>query len=76
MGAVIPTFGSRVKPVGECEARRAARFRADSRRRSRGLDLPDARLAATAKEHGLTLATRNIPDFDHLGIDVVDPWRA
>ena len=36
----------------------------------------DALIAATAKEHGLTLATRNISDFDYLGIDVVDPWSA
>jgi len=76
MAAIIATFGSRVIPVGEHEARRAARFRAESRRRGRVLDLPDALIAATAKEHGLTLATRNICDFDYLGIDVVDPWSA
>ncbi len=76
MAAVMATFGPRVIPVGEYEARRAARFRAESRRRGRVLDLPDALIAATAKEHGLTLATRNISDFHHLGIDVVDPWRA
>jgi toxin FitB len=76
MAAVIATFGPRVIPVDEYEARRAAHFRAESRRRGRVLHLPDALIAATAKEHGLTLATRNISDFDYLGIDVVDPWSA
>ena len=76
MAAVIATFGSRIIPVGEHEARRAARFRAESRRTGRILHLPDALIAATAKEHGLTLATRNICDFEYLGIDVVDPWKA
>lgn len=51
-------------------------FEPSPRRRGRVLDLPDALIAATAKEHGLTLATRNISDFDYLGIDVVDPWSA
>jgi len=76
MAAFVATFGPSVIPVGEHEARRAARFRAESRRRGPVLDLPDALIAATAKEHGLTLATRNICDFDYLGIDVVDPWSA
>ena len=76
MAAVIATFGPRIIPVGDSEARRAARLRAEFRRRGRVLDLPDALIAATAKEHGLTLATRNVSDFNHLGIDIVDPWRA
>lgn len=76
MEAVIAAFGQKVIPLGENEARRAARFRAASRRRGRVLHLPDALIAATAKEHGLTLATRNIRDFEHLGVDVIDPWSA
>lgn len=35
----------------------------------------DALLAATAKTHGTTLATRNIPDFEHCGIPLVNPWQ-
>ena len=62
--------------VVSVHARRAAHFRAESHRRGRVLHLPDALIAATAKEHSLTLATRNICDFDYLGIDVVNPWRA
>ncbi len=76
MAVVIATFGSRTISVGEYEARRAAHFRAESRRRGRFLHLPDALIAATAKEHGLTLATRNLCDFDYLDIDVVNPWTA
>lgn len=76
MAAVIATFGPRVIPVGDHEARHAAHFRAESRRQGRVVHLPDALIAATAKEHGLTLATRNLCDFDYLGIDVVDPWSA
>lgn len=74
MAKVISTFGSRVLPIRTAEAKGAARLRAQSRRRGRVLHLPDALIAATAMERGLTLATRNVADFDYLGVDVVDPW--
>ena len=42
----------------------------------RPIDEMDALIAATALTHGATLATRSIPDFEHCGIPLVDPWRA
>ena len=35
----------------------------------------DAFVAATAEAHGLTLATRNVKDFQRLGISLLDPWQ-
>jgi len=35
----------------------------------------DALVAATAEAHGLTLATRNVKDFQGLGISLLDPWQ-
>lgn len=35
----------------------------------------DAFVAATAEAHDLTLVTRNIKDFEHVGISLVDPWQ-
>ncbi len=34
----------------------------------------DALLAATALERDLILVTRNVRDFDSLGVDLVNPW--
>jgi toxin FitB len=31
-------------------------------------------IAATALEHGLTVATRNVRDFEETGVRVVDPF--
>ena len=41
----------------------------------RPLPVIDSLLAATALEHGLTLATRNTKDFDGLGIAIVNPFQ-
>lgn len=37
--------------------------------------LIDALIAATAEVHGLTVATRNLRDFEALGARVVNPWE-
>jgi predicted nucleic acid-binding protein len=36
----------------------------------------DAMIAATARVHGLTVATRNEKDFRHLGVEVVNPFKS
>jgi len=41
----------------------------------RPIDEMDALIAAIALAHGATLATRNIPDFEHCGIPLVNPWQ-
>ena len=36
----------------------------------------DAMIAATARVHGLTVATRNERDFLHLGVKIVNPFKS
>lgn len=36
----------------------------------------DAMIAATAQVHRLVVATRNVRDFEVLGVSTVDPWTA
>jgi toxin FitB len=36
----------------------------------------DAMIAATARVHGLTVATRDEKDFQHLGVDIVNPFKS
>ena len=56
----------------------AAAFRAWARLRHSTSDtlLEDAMIAATATLHGLTVATRNVRDFQNFGVDLVNPFDA
>jgi predicted nucleic acid-binding protein len=55
-------------------SRRWARLVADLRRKGRSLPLLDGMIAATALEHHLVVATRNVRDFRKAGVKVVDPF--
>jgi toxin FitB len=35
----------------------------------------DAQIAAVARRDGMTVATRDVADFEPLAVTVVDPWR-
>jgi toxin FitB len=67
-------FSRRILPFDEP----AARAYADlvTKRRKRGLhNAPfDIQIAAVAKARGMAVATRNTPDFEDSGIDVINPW--
>jgi toxin FitB len=69
--SVPAAFAERILPVDEAVARRAA-----------GLHVPDpapfrdALIGATALVHGMTVATRNVRDFERFaGLVVIDPWE-
>ncbi len=56
----------------------AATFRAWARLMHRKSDTlyEDAMIAATAQVHGLKVATRNVADFQALGVEVFNPFAA
>jgi len=43
-------------------------------RAGRPISTADAQIAAIARQHSARLATRNVRDFDGLGLDLIDPW--
>lgn len=47
-----------------------------AKRRGRGLSSMDGLIAATAIANDLTVATRNIRDFEGFGIELLNPWTA
>lgn len=69
-------FGSTALPVTLEIASAAGRLRAFAKLKGRVLTVADSLMAATAMTHGLTLATRNLKDFQGLSLPLVDPFDA
>lgn len=69
-------FEGRILPVTENIAERWGTLTGEQRRRGRQITMADGLIAATALEHGLVLATRNVKDFDGLGISILNPWES
>lgn len=57
-------------------ARAYARIIARRRALGRPIGHADAQIAAIAQVHGAVVATRDIADFTHCGIRVVNPWES
>lgn len=66
---VQPVFSRRTLPVDTPVALRCAQLHVPNARPER-----DALIAATALEHGLTVVTRNTPDFAGTGVRCLNPW--
>jgi predicted nucleic acid-binding protein len=70
LDVVLRNYGERILPLGVDIARRWARLSA--RIGNNGIDLA---IAATALEHGLAIATRNVSDFAATGAKLLDPFE-
>jgi len=68
-------FAGRILPVDIAVMERWADLQAATAKSGRALPVMDSLLAATALAHGLTLATRNIADFEAAGVALLNPWR-
>jgi hypothetical protein len=49
---------------------------ADLRRKGRAMPIKDSLIAATARQHRLTVATRNVAHFRHAGVQLFNPFKA
>jgi toxin FitB len=68
---VLPTFTGRILAIDTAVAQRCATLHVPNPRSDR-----DALIAATALVHGLTVATRNVADFDGMGVGALNPWES
>lgn len=50
-------------------------LRQEVRKRGFTIAIKDTMIAASAKHHGLTVATRNVDDFARCGVPVVNPFE-
>lgn len=67
-------FAGRVLPFDSDAARAYAEIAAVRRVLGRPVSLADGQIAAMARSRRMAVATRNIRDFQDMGIGVLDPW--
>lgn len=71
---VTGLFSGRILPLTDAIAARWGVLEGQRQLMGRPLPVPDAQIAATALEHGLTLVTRNVKDFEGIGVTLLNPW--
>jgi predicted nucleic acid-binding protein len=71
----LDTFAENILPSTESIARAAGAIRAKAHKDGHTAGLADVLIAATALVHGLTVATRNVGDFEKLGVPTLNPWN-
>jgi toxin FitB len=66
----------RVLPFDRAAAAAFAHIAAERRRIGRPIREFDAQIASIALVHGAAVATRDVADFSHCGIKLINPWTA
>jgi len=73
---VAVAFDQRVLAYDESAAQIYAELMGDRKELGLPISVPDGQIAAIARVNHLAVATRNVLDFEHCGIDVLNPFEA
>lgn len=66
---ILARFDGRILAINAAVAQRCTRLHVPDPRSER-----DALIAATALVHGMTVVTRNVADFEPIGVALLNPW--
>jgi toxin FitB len=72
---VRPLFEGRVLPITEDIMLQWRWLVEEGRKAGHTFSQPDLIIAATARQHGLTVVTRDRSDFDRAQVPVLNPWQ-
>lgn len=75
-GVIEEDFNGRILAFDSPAAVAFAEIAAQRRQAGRPISQADAQIAAIARSRGAALATRNVPDFEGCGVEVINPWAA
>ena len=67
-------FAQRVLGYEEAAARLYGEIMGLRKELGRPMSVPDGQIAAIARSHGLSIATRNTRDFEECGVDLLNPF--
>ncbi len=68
-------FEGRVLPFDADATLPYAEIATERRRMGRAISHFDAQIAAIARSRSAALATRNVADFEHTGVKILNPWQ-
>ncbi|ATX65502.1 type II toxin-antitoxin system VapC family toxin [Roseinatronobacter bogoriensis] len=69
-------MAGRILPFDSAAARAYADIAASRRSAGKPISQADCQIAAIARAHTAPVATRNTPDFEGCGIELINPWTA
>ena len=72
--AVVDSYRDRLLDFDERCSRWYGIVLADARSSGKPIFAADAMIAATARAHGMDVATRNLGDFAGAGLKLINPW--
>jgi toxin FitB len=67
-------FSNSIVAFSEVDAEAFGLIMARRRALGRPISVPDCQIAATASTYDVPLATRNLADFEHIGLTLINPW--
>lgn len=73
--AIVRDCANRTLPFDAFSGYLCAELRVKARELGRGASIEDLMIAAICKRNNATLVTRNVKDFDYLGIKVENPFE-
>lgn len=73
-GMFAEDFGGRILSFDSDAAQVFSQIASVRKTMGRPITHADAQVAAIARSRGAALATRNVSDFDHCGVTVINPW--
>ena len=69
-------LSGRVLPFDSAAAQTYSVIAAARRAAGRPISQSDGQIAAIARSRDMAIATRNVRDFEDMGIDLIDPWTS
>ena len=75
LGGLVEHYDGRTVGIDAGIARRWGKLSGQLAKRGRAISMGDGLIAASAIEHGLAVATRNVVDFALTGAKLIDPWK-
>jgi toxin FitB len=74
-GLMLRLFGSRILPFDQQAAITYASLIGQAKAIGHPISVADGQIAAIAKTHGFTVATRDTTPFTSVGVSILNPWE-